>query len=113
MYTGFQLNYSGSNISFQRFGKGIYFAPHSSKANDYTSDNVRAMFLCKVVAGRKYVTQVNSSGMKAPPYGYNSVYGEPGKDLNYPELVIYDQRGAKATYLVLYSINDNNLTSIF
>jgi hypothetical protein len=100
---GFQLKHSGLNITFQRFGKGIYFAPNSSKANDYT-DAIRAMFLCKVAAGREYITQEDQSTLTAPPPGYDSVYGEPGQRLNYPELVIYDQRGVKVTHLVLYSI---------
>ena len=62
------------------------------------------MFLCKVAAGREYITQVDQSDFTAPPTGYNSVYGEPGQRLNYPELVIYDQRGVKVTHLILYSI---------
>ena len=46
-----------SDETFQRFGKGFYLAPHSSKSHDYTHANgvsFRAQLLCDVCPGRKY-----------------------------------------------------------
>jgi hypothetical protein len=47
-----------------RYGKGLYFSPVSSKSNDYTNRRkhhdgfyMRSIFLCKVVPGRKWVTE--------------------------------------------------------
>ena len=80
-----------SRDSFQRFGAGFYRAPNSSKCNDYVRrcNGHKAMLLCDVFPGRKFILQRNRQHMTGPPSGYDSVYGHVGEDLNYPELVVY------------------------
>ena len=51
----------------------------------YTTNGYRAMLLCDVLPGRKYKTQKRMNG---PPAGYNSVEGEVGMELNYPEILL-------------------------
>jgi hypothetical protein len=83
-FKGFRLKFIGINTTFSRFGRGLYFAPNSSKSNDYTDGDTRAMFLCKVAAGREYVVYNDMRNLEKPPSGYDSVYGEVGQALNYP-----------------------------
>ena len=77
---------------FQRFGTGFYLARNSSKSHDYTQsyNGFKAILLCDVLPGRKYVVQTDRQHLQGPPTGYDSVYGNVGKDLNYPELVVYN-----------------------
>ena len=92
------------NIKFSRFGRGIYFAPNSSKANDYNSDTTRAMLYCKVVTGNQYVTEHDQNNLTAAPKSYHSVYGKPGARLNYPEVVVYHEHAVKPTHVIIYSV---------
>ena len=98
---------------FQRFGKGFYFAPNSSKAYDYAKGNrfgasiiatrntsCSAIILCDIAPGRKYTTMVNSTNLVGPPEGYNSVYGKRGRDLNYDEIVVYDFQAICPQYII-------------
>ena len=95
---------------FQRFGKGFYLAPNSSKSNDYTapfignSTSYRAQLLCDVCPGNKYVLKKTDQSLAGPPVGCNSVYGQvgPGADLNYPEIVIYEPAAIMPRYIILY-----------
>lgn len=91
--------------TFSRFGHGIYFAPNSSKSNDYNSDPIKAMFYCKVAAGKVYETENDRTDLKKPPTGYDSVYGKEGARLNYPELVVYEEAAVKPTHIIVYSYN--------
>ncbi len=36
--------------------------------------------------------------------GYDSVEGEPGEDLNYDEVVVYNNDQAVPSYLIIYSL---------
>eukprot|EP00731_Ephydatia_muelleri_P002207 Em0001g2207a len=101
---GFQKSRIGSNITFKRFGHGFYLAPHSSKCHDYTQGihTHRAMLLCDVLPGKKHVVQTNQTHLVAPPQGYDSVYGQPGSALNYPEIVIYDEASILPRYVIVY-----------
>lgn len=98
---------------WQRFGKGFYFAPNSSKAYDYAIGNrfganriatrytrYSAIILCDIAPGRKYTTKFNSLNLVGPPTGYNSVHGESGKDLNYDEIVVYDSHAICPQYII-------------
>lgn len=69
----------------------MYFAPNSSKSEAYSksSGDVRAMFLCKVVVGKVYKTQVDMPNLSDAPNNCDSVSGEVGQALNFPELVVY------------------------
>ena len=96
-----------SNASFQRFGPGFYLAPNSSKCHDYARRcngyTHKAMILCEVHPGRKYHLQTNRQQLNGPPPGYDSVYGQVGEDLNYPELVVYDPDAVMPRYIIVYS----------
>jgi hypothetical protein len=102
--SGFKITHSGLNIKFARFGRGIYFAPNSSKANDYNTDPIRAMFYCKVVLGNRWETEYDRSDLVAPPPAHHSVYGKVGARLNYPEVVVYTELAVKPTHVILYSV---------
>ena len=86
---------------FQRLGNGFYLAPHSSKCHDYTrtTNGYRAMLLCDVLPGRKYKTQTRTNG---PPAGYNSVEGEVGMELNYPEILLTRSEAIMPRFIIVY-----------
>ena len=95
---------------FQRFGKGFYLAPNSSKSNDYCTEpfigsdgkGTKAQILCDVCPGNKYVLKKTDQSLAGPPEGYNSVFGQVRADLNYPEIVIYESAAIMPRYLILY-----------
>ena len=93
-------------VDFQRFGPGFYLAPHSSKCHDYTEGNresgYRAMLLCKVLPGRKYHLTKTEQRLQGPPAGYDSIYGQIGRDLNYPEIVLTNPDAVIVQYIILY-----------
>jgi len=80
------------------------------------------MLLNNVLAGFEYTTQFSEPHLKGPPSGFDSVctpflwygipqaltrlceqvYGKPGKDLNYDELVVYTDHAIRPTYLLMY-----------
>ena len=92
------------NITFQRFGHGFYLAPNSSKCHDYTQGayGCRAMLLCDVCPGRKYQLTTNSQQLTGPPQGFDSVYGQVGGKLNYPEIVLYNPDAVMPRYIIVY-----------
>lgn len=98
---GFDIKYATSNWA-GRFGKGLYFAPNSSKSHAYSKSvgPVQAMFLCKVVAGQVHKTLVDIPGLTQPPNGCDSVSGEVGVNLNFPELVIYHSGKLTRSFLL-------------
>ena len=92
---------------FQRFGKGFYLAPNSSKASDYPLNKdgkatYRVQLLCDVCPGRKYELKTTDQNLTGPPDGYHSVYGQVGQDLNYPEIVIYNSAAIMPRFIILY-----------
>ena len=102
---GFNPKRIGSNIPrFTRFGKGFYLAPNSSKCHDYTqgSKTHRAMLLCDVAPGSKYILKHDSTGLEGPPQGYDSVYGQKGGNLNYDEIVLYNHHAILPKYVIVY-----------
>jgi hypothetical protein len=105
--TGLNSDHIGRKIDFQRFGKGFYLAPNSSKCHDYTEGayGYRAMLLCDVLPGRKYNLKTNNEELTGPPPGYDSVYGQIGRKLNYPEIVIYKEQAVMPRYIVVYKKN--------
>ena len=93
-----------SRDSFQRFGAGFYLALHSSKCHEYAEgcNGFKAILLCDVLPGRKYVVQTSMMHLQGPPTGYNSVYENVGKDLNYQELVVYKPEAVLPRYIIIY-----------
>ena len=89
---------------FQRFGRGFYLAPKSSKCHDYTqgAHTYRAMLLCKVLPGNKYKLRKDDSSLHGPPSGYHSIYGETGASLNYEEIVLPKADAILPKYIIIY-----------
>ena len=116
--TSFRLDKVGGGGATRmalRYGPGLYFSSVSSKSHDYNEGSERiinssrrrwrCMFLCNVAYGNAYVTKDGSLPPNhCPPPGSDAVIGESGKDLNFPELVVYDESQAIPTYLIVYSI---------
>ena len=62
--------------------------------------------MCNVVIGTPFITQEGFlPPEQCPPEGYDSVVGEPGKDLNYDEVVVYKEQQAVPLYLIIYSLD--------
>lgn len=103
-----------SDSTFQRFGKGFYLAPNSSKCNDYTEplataragSAYRAQLLCDVCPGKMCILTKDARDLLEPPKGFNSVFGQAtkGGDLNYSEIVIYEKDSAaiRPRYIIVY-----------
>ena len=106
-----------SNRSWQRFGKGFYFAFNSSKSYDYPrathdsssagSSKYRCMLVCDIAPGCKHKLYRNDPSIERPPPGYNSVYGKStwmwiwkSPDLNYDELVVFDAEAIRPHYIL-------------
>ncbi len=111
---GFDDSRIGSNIPrFQRFGKGIYLAPNSSKCHDYTQGNpqgnplfnVRAQLLCLVACGAKYELRQDNTTLTGPPERYDSVHGVAGGSLNYDEIVVFDVAAVLPQFIVVYELD--------
>ena len=101
---GFEKKFIQHNIQFVRFGKGFYVAPNSSKCHDYTQGHHmhRAMLLCDVVPGNKYVLTKTNENLPGPPQGYDSVHGQAGHSLNYDELVLHHEESILPKYVIMY-----------
>ena len=102
--SGFKKTFIQHNVRFMRFGKGFYLAPNSSKCHDYTQGchMHRAILLCDVVPGNKYVLTKTDQKLPGPPQGYDSVYGKTGQSLNYEELVLYCKNSILPKYVIMY-----------
>ncbi|CAG8435091.1 2932_t:CDS:2 [Ambispora gerdemannii] len=121
---GFDPNKIGHNErgeTFQRLGKGFYFAPHPSKAHYYSrgaqkchsndpTRKTQVLLRCLVAIGKPYHENIVQQKKTAPPEGYDSVYGAVGTcrtrghgSLNWPEYAVYDPRAAIAVDYIVYS----------
>ena len=103
---------SGFDVSYAqpgRYGKGLYFSATSSKSIDYTSpsatNGMRYMFIASVTCGKvwKPTQSLWQHAGNPTPAGYHSVCGDPraATDLNYDEVVIYDNAAVLPRYLLL------------
>ena len=101
-----ERQFNQKNIKFQRFGPGVYLAPNSSKSHDYTlgAHGCRAMLLCYVCPGKKYVCTKTDQELNGPPLGYDSIFGKAqyGGDLNYHEIVLPDPDAVLPRYIIVY-----------
>lgn len=107
-----------SSNSWQRFGKGFYLAPNSSKSYEYPlagrnqstfqiNQQYRCMLVCDVAPGCKYNLYENNPSLERPPSGYHSVYGKAkwlwfqySPHLNYDELVVFDTNAIRPHYIL-------------
>ena len=89
---------------FQRFGPGFYLAPRSSKSHDYTqgSHSYRALLLCSVYPGNKYILKKDDTSLNGPPCTYHSIFGKTGGSLNYEEIVLPKADAILPKYIILY-----------
>lgn len=99
-----------------RFGVGLYSSSTSGKANDYSKGaelphagkRFRGMFVVDVVAGMSYKT--DAARLRSPDVesilrnDYDSVMGIPGDNLNFDELVVYDNDAMIPTFYISYSL---------
>ena len=115
-----QKGFDPSKISsryWQRFGRGFYLAPNSSKSYEYplagrtegipTTLSFRALIVCDVVPGRMYTLRKNDPSLEGPPHGYHSVYGKAkwfwfkiSSDLDCDELVIFDEAAIRPSFIL-------------
>ena len=83
-------------------GPGFYFALQASKSHEYPPREIqalppgthsRSMLLCKVAKGKVFRTERDMDTLTRPPDGFHSVHGvaTEGGQLNYDELVVYDE----------------------
>ncbi|KAH6913472.1 hypothetical protein BKA70DRAFT_723172 [Coprinopsis sp. MPI-PUGE-AT-0042] len=103
----YEVKMCGAKHRFKRFGRGIYTTSCSSKADDYTvnaeqESASRAILVNRVVVGRPNYRQKNATSYTEPPFGYHSVIGEPGIDLNYEETVVYSNDAIRPAYIIVY-----------
>jgi hypothetical protein len=92
------------NTTFQRFGPGFYLAPNSSKAADKTyTQGSKAILLCDVRPGKKLRLKSNINKSPVPWWKWHqSIYGEPGVDLNYAEIVLSNPAAILPKYIVIF-----------
>ncbi|CAM9709379.1 unnamed protein product, partial [Laminaria digitata] len=86
-----------------RYGDGLYFSSVSGKANDYAEQSektspagkaVRCMFMADVAMTNVFRTfeyRLDPDNQECPPPGYDAVIGEVGPNLNYDEVVVYNE----------------------
>ncbi|KAI0784002.1 hypothetical protein BC629DRAFT_1594120 [Irpex lacteus] len=103
----FDMRKCGSKNKFSRFGTGIYTSSCSSKADDYSSNlsekaHFRVLLVARVVVGRTHRLRRSDKALTTPPYGYHSITGEPGEDLNYEETVVYKNEAIRPAFLIVY-----------
>ena len=94
----------------QRFGRGFYLAPHSSKSDEYTSPNrcgYRAMLLCDVLLGRQHdIYEGDSEDIKGPSPHSDSIVVHPNR-FNLPEVVVFDERAVLPRYIIIYQKDES------
>jgi len=61
------------------------------------------MLLNDVVMGHTIELEYTDTSLTEPPGEYDSVFGEPGGDLNYDETVVYNEDAICPSFLIIYS----------
>ena len=128
--TGFQATRLRGNARFPgRYGSGLYFSSTSSKSNDYAKGvervvdgrRLRGVLVCDVAAGKSYSTKKGFPFMPDDEVktilarGHDSLRGLPGEcadELNYDELVIYDEEQAVPVFLIAYELDATHEHSV-
>ena len=117
---GFDLSFTKN--AYQRFGKGIYLAPNSSKSNAYPTGKslnpqllygYKAQLLCLVACGNKHILYDDDRSLVAPPANCHSVYGKASTDgkLNYDEVVVYNADAINPQFVIVYSKGVESIAS--
>ncbi|KAG9004307.1 hypothetical protein FRB94_006810 [Tulasnella sp. JGI-2019a] len=104
--TSFKLVATRDNIR-DRIGRGIHTSSTSSRAHDYSkttaieSSRYLSMLLTTVVLGKAYKASTNGETLSAPP-GYHSVLRGVGNELNYDDIVVYNEDAIRPAWLIIY-----------
>ncbi|KIO18857.1 hypothetical protein M407DRAFT_61026, partial [Tulasnella calospora MUT 4182] len=106
--TSFQVfDPNAGGRTFNRYGRGIYTHPTSSRASDYASSVGPAsiysvIMLTNIIVGQAHKLTQDNPALTGPPAGYHSVFGESGNAFNYEELVVYNDDAIRPSWLVVY-----------
>lgn len=92
-------------------GKGVRTTASSGRAHDFLdsgSDGLRAMLVCRVIAGRvRRVAEDTPAGEGASSTGgYDSVAGFAGVYSNLEELYVFNPRAILPCFVVIYKVHD-------
>jgi hypothetical protein len=90
-------------LILQRFGKGIYLTPNSCKAHGYTgTGNRKAIIVSKVALGKTKVAIRGDKTLNGSLFGYDSIFGKPGAELNWPEYVVFNENQILPVAAIIY-----------
>ena len=106
--------------SWQRFGRGFYFALQASKSHEYpiaemsallVGQHTRKMILCKLAKGKELQTSVNMDQLTGAPEGYQCVHGLAQADgpLNFDELVVYNEAALLPYAVVTFEFSKSQM----
>eukprot|EP00927_Polykrikos_kofoidii_P027676 TRINITY_DN24269_c0_g1_i1.p1 TRINITY_DN24269_c0_g1~~TRINITY_DN24269_c0_g1_i1.p1 ORF type:complete len:924 (-),score=145.03 TRINITY_DN24269_c0_g1_i1:159-2930(-) len=108
----FRLDLAGTNVGTM-YGKGIYLAECSSKADEYARDEPRgyyegtyAMLLCRACLGKMFYTtrRDEEAGSKVMSGEFDSTLGDRAQSVHtYREFVLYDVDQVYPEYIVIYN----------
>jgi poly [ADP-ribose] polymerase len=91
------------------FGRGIYFASHSTKSAQYSTkfyNNKRGngfLFVADVALGRMQKVRYYTFNDLGPGRGYDSVMGVAGADLIHDEFIVYNVNQVDLKYVIDYT----------
>ncbi len=65
---------------------------------------VYSVFITSVAIGQAYKCQQSLPNLRGPPIGFDSVWATMGQDLNWDEVVVYNDKAARPLALILYTL---------
>jgi len=94
------------------FGRGIYFARHSTKSSQYSTKfhrNIHSngfLFIADVALGKmqKVTSYTYSNSLRS---GFDSVYAQTGNDLIHDEYIVYNPNQVELNYLIEFTPRSN------
>jgi len=95
-----------ANHNGSAFGRGIYFARHSTKSAQYSTAFYKStgsngfLFIADVAVGRMQKIKNYTWGKKLPEQGYDSVLGVKGADLIHDEFIVYNPNQVEINYVI-------------
>jgi poly [ADP-ribose] polymerase len=95
-----------ANFTGAAFGRGIYFARHSTKSSQYSTKFYRNnfsngfLFIADVAVGKMEKVRYYTFNSNGASRGYDSVMGVAGADLIHDEFIVYNVNQAELRYLI-------------
>jgi len=95
-----------ANHNGAAFGRGIYFARHSTKSAQYSAgffqnhNHNGFLFIADVATGKMQKIKNYTWGKKLPEPGYHSVMGVKGADLIHDEFIVYNPNQVEINYVI-------------